>query len=261
LLGPPSITFYRGLPVVTLPLWRGLDVSPLVAQLRPGGRSWRALPVPQALFDVRGSFRVVVADRRARSTHLRRRATRAGDGAVPYVAYLDDAAPGVHLRRLIEGEWQALPTTTDAGYRGISAQLAPGRGGGMWLLRGERINGDTRYILDGYGVNPPPQLPPEPRPQTVHWWDDGATVQLTKGQPLLVDLDRSNSRSTGYRWRQAGPPARGVLRFVSSRAIDGGQRIAYRAVGNGRTSFVLEYARPGRQRRALETFRLAVRVG
>jgi hypothetical protein len=52
-----------------------------------------------------------------------------------------------------------------------------------------------------------------------------------------------------------------VLRFASSHVISGGQRITYRAVGSGRTTFVLKFVPPGRGRRAVETFRLTVRVG
>jgi hypothetical protein len=77
----------------------------------------------------------------------------------------------------------------------------------------------------------------------------------------VVDVDRSDSGSTGYHWEHAKAPARSVLRFASSHVISGGQRITYRAVGNGRTSFVLKYVPPGRGGRAVETFRLTVRVG
>jgi hypothetical protein len=83
------------------------------------------------------------------------------DGTVAYGSYLtnDPATPGVQVRRLIRGGWETLPSPTDPGYRGRSAQFAPARGRGMWLLSGERAGGRTRYVLFGYSVTPPPQLP------------------------------------------------------------------------------------------------------
>lgn len=84
------------------------------------------------------------------------------DGTVAYGSYLtgNGSSPGVQVRRLIHGEWETLPSPTDAGYRGRSAQFAPASGRGMWLLSGERRGGGrTRYVLHGYSVTPPPQLP------------------------------------------------------------------------------------------------------
>ena len=354
----PSLAFYRGLPVVAFPLYDGNGVIPRVAQMRPGGRSWRGLPIPRPLFDapnarivvaggrlygagtccfstnfhdpvaarlnsagtswddiskidpnppddpasagsvdavgkVNGLFAVLWGHRRPGPSLLNVSSLTgnawseidpplatpnapvtglavASDHAVAYAAYNSTAAstPGVFVRRLIRGEWEELRTPTEGGFRGVSAQFAPARGRGMWLLSGERANGRTRYILDGYSVVSPPQLPPgqtpvgaAPRPRTVHWWDSGSSVHLTRGQGLVVDLDRSNSGSTGYHWEHGRAPARSVLRFASSHVISGGQRITYRAVGSGRTTFVLKYVPPGRGRRAVETFRLTVRVG
>jgi hypothetical protein len=193
-----------------------------------------------------------------------------GDHAVAYAAYRSDSSstPGVFVRRLVHGGWEELRTPTEGGYRGVDAKFAPARGRGMWLLSGERANGRTRYLLDGYSVVPPPQLPPGPqpgqpgpRPRTVHWWDNGATVRLVPGQSLVVIADRSNSGSTGYHWDRARRRNRSVLRFASSYAISGGQRIVYRAARSGSTSLVLRYVPPGRGGRAVETFRLTVRVG
>jgi hypothetical protein len=84
----------------------------------------------------------------------------AGDGSTPYAAYLtgDASTPGIQVRRLTRDEWETLGTPTDIGYVGVSAEFAPARGRGMWLLSGERANGHVRYVLDGFGVVPPPQL-------------------------------------------------------------------------------------------------------
>jgi hypothetical protein len=85
----------------------------------------------------------------------------AADRGVAYAAYrtVDSTDSDVHVRRLISGQWETLTTPTDPGVDGVSARFAPARGGGMWLLSGERVGGRTRYVLDGYGVAAPAQLP------------------------------------------------------------------------------------------------------
>jgi hypothetical protein len=85
----------------------------------------------------------------------------AADRGVAYAAYrtVDSSDSDVQVRRLVGGQWETLTPPADPGVDGVSARFAPARGGGMWLLSGERVGGRIRYALDGYGVAAPAQLP------------------------------------------------------------------------------------------------------
>ena len=104
---------------------------------------------------------------------------------------------------------------------------------------------------------------------TVAERDDAVRVSIRTGQTLVIRL-RENP-STGYRWRVVRRPRPAVLRYRSRRFVSsdcpagstgcpGHRFYRYAAEETGVTSLTLKLYPPGRGTRAVQTFRLTVRV-
>jgi RTX calcium-binding nonapeptide repeat (4 copies) len=112
----------------------------------------------------------------------------AGDGSVPYVSGLRGGE--LLVSRFTGGAWESIDSPSASA---ISAQLAPGSTGGIWLLFGERSGGTTTYYLDTLGATAPPTPapgPPEPTPAEDHC---SRTVNGTPGNDRVTGTHLGDS--------------------------------------------------------------------
>jgi Ca2+-binding RTX toxin-like protein len=125
----------------------------------------------------------------------------AGDGAVPYTAALFGSSPSrkVLVSRYGSGSWEGVPSPGDPAQDAISAQLAPGSTGGVWLLFGQATGSSKSWYLDSLGASIPaaggngsgtPSGPPEPASGLC-----ANSIQGTASADTLFGTSRSDSIS------------------------------------------------------------------